>query len=63
MTKAAFPFLSYQLCSIGCKRIELVRFRLVASRFYVVTDHDEERGMRIADFARKWGKLVKMYRL
>jgi hypothetical protein len=56
-------FLANQLCSIGCKRIELVRFRLVVSRFYVVTDHDEEKGMRIADFARKWGKWVKMYRL
>jgi hypothetical protein len=56
-------FLANQLCSSGCKRIELVRFRLVASRSYVVTDYEEERGMRIADFARKWGKWAKTYRL
>jgi len=56
-------FLANRLWSIGCKRIELVRFRLVASRFYVVTDHDDARAERIADFARKWGKWVTMYRL
>jgi hypothetical protein len=56
-------FLANQLYSSGCKRIELVRFRLVASRFCLVTDHDKERGMRIGDFARKWGKWAKMYRV
>jgi hypothetical protein len=38
------------------------RFRLIASRFYVVTDHDEATAGRIAEFARKWGKWVEMYR-
>jgi hypothetical protein len=56
-------FLANQLWSIGCKRIELVRFRLVASRFYVVTDHDDAKAERISDLARKWGKWVKIYRL
>jgi hypothetical protein len=54
--------LARQLWSIGCKRIEVVRFRLIASRFYVVTDHDEATAGRIAEFARKWGKWVEMYR-
>jgi hypothetical protein len=54
--------LARQLWSIGCQRIELVRFRLIASRFYVVTDHDQTRAERIGEFARKWGKWVKTYR-
>jgi len=54
--------LARQLWSIGCKRIEVVRFRLIASRFYVVTDHDEATAGRIAEFSRKWGKWVEMYR-
>jgi hypothetical protein len=54
--------LARQLGSIGCKRIEVVRFRLIAPRLYVVTDHDEARSERIADFARKWGNWVKTYR-
>jgi hypothetical protein len=54
--------LARQLWSVGCKRIEVVRFRLIASRFYVVTDHDEATAGRIAEFARKWGKWVEMYR-
>ena len=61
--RSEIGFLANQLWSIGCKRIELVRFRLVASRFYVVTDHDDARAERIAGLARKWGKWVKMYRL
>jgi hypothetical protein len=55
-------FLANRLWSIGCKRIELVRFRLVASRFCVVTDHDDAMAERIAGFARKWGKWVTTYR-
>jgi hypothetical protein len=55
-------FLANRLWSIGCRRIELVRFRLVASRFCIVTDHDDAMAERIADFARKWGKWVTMYR-
>jgi hypothetical protein len=35
---------------------------LIASRFYVVTDHDEATAGRIAEFARKWGMWVEMYR-
>jgi len=61
--RSEVSFLAHRLWSIGCKRIELVRFRLVASRFCVVTDHDDAKAARIADFARKWGKWVTMYRL
>jgi len=60
--RSQVSLLARQLWSIGCKRIELVRFRLIASRFYVVTDHDEARAERIGEFARKWGKWVKTYR-
>jgi methylmalonyl-CoA mutase cobalamin-binding subunit len=52
-----------RLQMLGCERIELIRFRLVSSRFYVVADHDEAMSMRIASFAKKWGNWVKTYRL
>jgi hypothetical protein len=61
--RSEVSFLAHQLWSIGCKRIELVRFRLVASRFCVVTDHDDAKAEQIAGFARKWGKWVTIYRL
>ena len=61
--RSEIGFLADQLWSIGCKRIELVRFRLVTSRFCVVTDHDDAKAERIAEFARKWGRWVTMYRL
>jgi hypothetical protein len=52
-----------QLQSLGCHRVELVRFRLVSSRFYVVADHDLAMSERIASFSRKWGNWVKTYAL
>jgi hypothetical protein len=55
-------FLRDRLLSLHCERIELIRLRLGVSRFYVVADHDEEMSNRIADFAKKWGSLVKIYR-
>jgi len=54
-------FIADQLKSIGCDRLELVRFRLVASRFYVVFDHDDVLSERISSFARKWGDWVRTY--
>jgi hypothetical protein len=53
--------LAEQLQALGCRRIELIRFRLVSSRFYVVADHDLAMSDRIASFARKWGDWVKTY--
>jgi len=55
-------FLKDRLQSLRCERIELVRFRLGFSRFYVVADHDDAMSMRIASFAKRWGDLVKIYR-
>jgi hypothetical protein len=54
-------FLAEQLQSLGCRRVELIRFRLVSSRFYVVADHDPAMSERIASFARRWGDWVKTY--
>jgi hypothetical protein len=55
-------FIASRMQSLGCDRIELVRLRLVLSRFYVVADHDDDMSERIAAFARKWGNWVKTYR-
>ena len=60
--RSQVSLLATQLWSIGCKRIELIRFRLIASRFYVVTDHDEATAERIKEFAKKWGNWIKTYR-
>jgi len=54
-------YLAECLQSLGCRPIELIRFRLVSSRFYVIADHDETMSERIAGFARKWGNWVKTY--
>jgi hypothetical protein len=56
-------FLRDRLRSLHCERIELIRLRLGFSRFYVVADHGEAMSERIATFAKKWGSLVKTYRL
>jgi hypothetical protein len=53
--------LAQELQSLGCQRVELIRFRLISSRFYVVADHDAAMSERIASFARKWGNWVKIY--
>jgi hypothetical protein len=54
-------FLAERMQSLGCHPIELIRFRLVSSRFYVVADHDDAMSERIASFARRWGDWVKTY--
>jgi hypothetical protein len=59
--QAELKFLAEQLQSLGCSRIELIRFRLVSSRFFVVCDHDSAISERIALFARKWGNWIKTY--
>jgi hypothetical protein len=56
-------FLRDRLRSLHCERIELIRLRLGIARFYVVADHDEAMSERIAAFAKKWGSLVKIYRV
>ena len=52
-----------RLKSIGCHRLEIVRFRLVSSQFYVIVDYDSALDARISSFARKWGNWVKIYHL
>lgn len=54
-------FLADRMWSIGCRRIELIRFRLVSSRLYVIADHNGSVSDRIASFARKWGNWVTRY--
>ena len=55
-------YLADRMRSVGCGRVEVVRLRLVLSRFYVVSDHDERISDRIAAFARKWGNRAATYR-
>ena len=50
-----------RLKSIGCERLEVVRFRLVSSQFYVIVDYDNALDARISAFAKKWGNWVKVY--
>ena len=52
-----------RLRSIGCERLEIVRFRLVSSQFYVIVDYDSALDARISSFAKKWGNWVKIYYL
>lgn len=54
-------FVAEKLKSLGCRRIELIRFRLVSSRFFVVADHDVAISQRIASFSRKWGNWIQTY--
>jgi hypothetical protein len=54
-------FLAEKLQSLGCRRIELIRFRLVSSRFFVVADHDGVISERIQLFSRKWGNWIQTY--
>ncbi len=54
-------YLAECMRSLGCARIELIRFRLVSSRFYIVADHDPVVSEQIAVFARKWGNWVSTY--
>ena len=54
-------YLAEKLKLLGCHRIELIRFRLISSRFFVVADHDAAISERIASFSRKWGSWIQTY--
>jgi hypothetical protein len=54
--------LARKLRSVGCRRVEVVRFRLITPRLYVVTDHDGGGADRIMELARKWGRWIETYR-
>lgn len=53
--------LAERMRSLGCHRIELIRFRVISPRFYVIADHDDEISERLALFSRKWGDWVRTY--
>jgi predicted SpoU family rRNA methylase len=47
--------------SLGCDPIEIIRLRLVASRFYIIADHDATMSESIAAFVRRWGDRIRSY--
>jgi hypothetical protein len=56
-------FLADRMRSLGCDPVEVIRLRLVTSRYYVILDHDQAMTELIAAFVRKWGNWVKSYRV
>lgn len=59
--RSEVKFLADQMRSLGCDPVEIIRLRLVTSRFYVIADHDSAMAELIATFARKWGDRIKSY--
>lgn len=59
--RSEVKFISDQMRSVGCDTVEIIRLRLVASRFYVIADHDSTITELIATFVRKWGDRAKSY--
>jgi hypothetical protein len=53
--------LAERMRSLGCHRVELIRFRVASPRFYVIADHDDAISERLALFSRKWGDWVRTY--
>jgi len=61
--RSEVKFLADQMRSLGCNPIEIIRLRLVTSRFYVIADHDSAMTEAIAAFVRKWGDRTKSYKI
>lgn len=59
--RSELRYLGECMQSLGCRRIEFIRFRLVSSRFYIVVDHDAAVSVQIEEFSRKWGNWVSTY--
>lgn len=59
--RSEVKFLADQMRSLGCDPVEIIRLRLVTSRFYVIADHDTAMAELIATFVRKWGDRIKSY--
>jgi len=59
--RSEVKFIGDQMRSLGCNPVEIIRLRLVTSRFYVIADHDSLMTELIAAFARRWGDRVKSY--
>ena len=53
--------LAERMRSLGCHRVELIRFRVASPRFYVIADHNDAISERLALFSRKWGDWVRTY--
>ncbi len=59
--RSEVKFLADQMRSLGCDPVEIIRLRLVTSRFYVIADHDSAMTELIATFVRRWGDRIKSY--
>jgi hypothetical protein len=59
--RSEVKFLDDQMRSLGCDPVEIIRLRLVTSRFYVIADHDSAMTELIATFAKKWGDRIRSY--
>jgi hypothetical protein len=53
---AEADMLRRKVTNAGWSPVELVRFRLFSSRFYVIAGHDSGMRRRIGDFVSKWGE-------
>ncbi len=59
--RSEVKFLADQMRSLGCDPVEIVRLRLVTSRFYIIADHNSAMTELIATFVRRWGDRIKAY--
>ncbi len=59
--RAEAKFLAERMRSLGCDPVEIIRFRLVTSCYYVISDHDPAMAELIAAFVRRWGNWVRWY--
>ena len=59
--RSEVKFLADQMRSLGCDAVEIIRMRLVTSRFYIIADHNAAMTELIATFVRRWGDRVKSY--
>jgi len=59
--RSEVKFIADQMRSVGCDPVEIIRLRLVTSRFYVIADHDAAITELIATFVRKWGDRARSY--
>jgi len=59
--RSEVKFIADQMRSLGCDPVEIIRLRLVTSRFYAIADHDAAMTDLIATFVRKWGDRVRSY--
>lgn len=61
--RSEVKFIGTQMRALGCDPVEIIRLRLVTSRFYIIADHDPAMAELIEAFARKWGDRARSYSL